>query len=66
MPISLFSERNINPKHVDILEVSNPEAKRKIIENWQKGIVSGKILSQNEKKLQSEFRSEERRVGKEC
>ena len=55
MPISLFSERNINPKHVDILEVSNPEAKRKIIENWQKGIVSGKILSQNEKKLQSEF-----------
>lgn len=55
MPISLFSERNINPKNVDSLEITDHEAKRKIIENWQKGLISGKILSQNEKKLQSEF-----------
>lgn len=55
MPIALFSERNIKPENINNLEITDHEAKRKIIENWQKGIVSGKILSQNEKKLQSEF-----------
>ena len=55
MPIALFSERNIKPENINNLEITDLEAKRKIIENWQKGIVSGKILSQNEKKLQSEF-----------
>ncbi len=55
MPIALFSERNIKPENINNLEINDLEAKRKIIENWQKGIVSGKILSQNEKKLQSEF-----------
>lgn len=55
MPTPLFSERNIKPENISNLPIENAEAKRKIIENWQKGIVSGKILSQNEKKLQSEF-----------
>jgi hypothetical protein len=55
MSIALFSERNIKSENINNLEITDLEAKRKIIENWQKGIVSGKILSQNEKKLQSEF-----------
>ena len=55
MPVALFSERNIKPENINNLEITDHEAKRRIIENWQKGIVSGKILSQNEKKLQSEF-----------
>lgn len=49
MPIPLFSERNIKPENISNLPIENAEAKRKIIENWQKGIISGKILSQNEK-----------------
>jgi Eco57I restriction-modification methylase len=55
MSIALFSERNIKTENINNLEIADHEAKRKIIENWQKGIISGKILSQNEKKLQSEF-----------
>ncbi len=55
MPLPLFSNRNIRADNLNSLEVVDVDAKRKIIENWQKGLVTGKILSQNEKKLQSEF-----------
>ena len=35
------------------------EGKQKIIENWRKGLVSGKILSQDERKLHRIFINKE-------
>lgn len=52
---SLFSDRDITLIKIQNLAVEEADKKLKVLENWQKGIISGKIRSQNEKKLQSEF-----------
>jgi Eco57I restriction-modification methylase/TaqI-like C-terminal specificity domain len=52
---SLFSDRDITAIKIEHLSIEDADKKLKILGNWQKGIISGKIRSQNEKKLQSEF-----------
>jgi len=50
----LFTERELLPE-LNNLPLENAGIKLKILEDWKRGLASGKILAQNEKKLQSEF-----------
>ena len=52
---ALFTDKNTTINLPRGFVIDGIEAKRKIIESWQQGIISGKIRSQNERKLQSEF-----------
>lgn len=52
---SIFAQSDIDKALQRELAIDNQEAKLKILINWKNGLVSGKIPSLNERKLQSEF-----------
>ena len=51
----LFAPADIAKALQRTLTVDDQDAKRKTLANWKNGLATGKIQSQNERKLQSEF-----------